>query len=311
MGFLFSKPKPSNPFKGSHECEICPRGEADLARNFIKCGKNPGHRNFIPVDQFTKDYLPERYRNPDMTKLVTSLAATTVLIKVNHTSSARPKSTPQFDDYPAHSGGQGLRLGSGRLCRVSKNTDRHKLCACERCELRPSRVWWKCEVITAAHVVFDASEATATKCVFGYDNKDSCTWCLEGFEIEEVDVDGDWCKLVHATCDQEKVQKLDDLWRNFRFRSVAVHERYKELDDVDKLVVIVSHPHGACKRVSVGQWKVKKVDGVGYTRYAYNTCTCPGSSGATVFRLGYGGLYSHTHSGSSGAQGNFSSRWMV
>ncbi|XP_059165677.1 uncharacterized protein LOC131948163 [Physella acuta] len=62
-------------------------------------------------------------------------------------------------------------------------------------------------------------------------------------------------------------------------------------------------------KVSVGQWTHRRErDGrySRYTRYWYTTCTCPGSSGAFVYRLGYDGLlYQHPHSGSN-SEGNYS-----
>ncbi|XP_059160869.1 uncharacterized protein LOC131944330 [Physella acuta] len=64
-------------------------------------------------------------------------------------------------------------------------------------------------------------------------------------------------------------------------------------------------------KVSVGQWtrKEERVDGHIWTRYWYTTSTCPGSSGAPIFMLGYcGRLYRHSHSASN-SEGNYSGEW--
>ncbi|CAG5120118.1 unnamed protein product [Candidula unifasciata] len=52
------------------------------------------------------------------------------------------------------------------------------------------------------------------------------------------------------------------------------------------LTVIVSHPHGCSKHVSIGYCISMDATGSGYTECQYTTPTCPGSSGAYVFVVG-------------------------
>ncbi|XP_059139777.1 uncharacterized protein LOC131927914 isoform X2 [Physella acuta] len=81
---------------GHHEAEICYGGEADLHKHYTDCKKNPGHVNFIPVNDFNLDHLPSQYRDVIMLELIKALSALTVLIKVKYTSLERPKSVPCF-----------------------------------------------------------------------------------------------------------------------------------------------------------------------------------------------------------------------
>lgn len=52
------------------------------------------------------------------------------------------------------------------------------------------------------------------------------------------------------------------------------------------LMFIISHPHGGYKRVSVGHWNDKFKVHYGDI-FTYTTSTCPGSTGASVYFLGY------------------------
>ncbi|XP_059162126.1 uncharacterized protein LOC131945136 [Physella acuta] len=165
---------------GHHECEICYGGEADLHKHYTSCKKNPGHVNFIPVNDFNLDHLPSLYRDVIMLEQIKALSALTVLIKVKYTSLARPKSVPCFSGrYPFYNtrGSDVLRTGTGRVSRVDRYTesDNKGTCPCGKCQHSdtPSKVWGEVWVRTATHVVFDDSEARQTKCVVGLDDNKS------------------------------------------------------------------------------------------------------------------------------------------
>ncbi|XP_059162441.1 uncharacterized protein LOC131945845 [Physella acuta] len=139
--------------QGNHECEIAYGGEADLHKHLIDCKKNPGHVNFIPVNDFNLDHLPSRYRDVIMLELIKALSALTVLIKVNYTSLERPESVPCFPgQYPFYNtrGSEVLRTGTGRVCGVVKYTesDNKGTCPCGKCQHSdtPSKVWGEISV---------------------------------------------------------------------------------------------------------------------------------------------------------------------
>ncbi|XP_059152045.1 uncharacterized protein LOC131938145 [Physella acuta] len=294
----------------NHEAEMCYGGEADLHKHVTGCKKNPGHKGFIPLKDFNASCLPSRYHGDDlMSETIKRLAALTVQVKTKFTSLERPEfyrgtqvPYPCYNDTGSHV----MRLGNGRVCDVDKYTesDRRGTCRCAKCQVSatPSKVWGEVYVLTARHVVFDDSEARQTRCVLGFDDNKSPGVSLDGWEVVggEADIGGDVCNLKYVTCDLELIDGLDKMWRRFADLCREVENKYRRFHDVDKLTVIVSHPHGCPKQVSVGLWTHNSKRNSWYTRYWYTTCTCPGSSGATVYRMGYDGLwYQHPHSGST------------
>ncbi|CAG5132250.1 unnamed protein product [Candidula unifasciata] len=64
----------------------------------------------------------------------------------------------------------------------------------------------------------------------------------------------------------------------------------------DELTVVVSHPHGCSKQISLGFCSYIDVMKDEWTRYTYTTATCPGSSGAPVVTISKNWSY-YVHSG--------------
>ncbi|XP_059148124.1 uncharacterized protein LOC131935637 isoform X1 [Physella acuta] len=302
---------------GNHEAEMCYGGEADLHKHVTGCKKNPGHKGFIPLKDFKSNCLPSRYHDDKIvSKTIKTLAALTVQVKTKFTSLERPEFYPGTQvPYPCYNdrGSHVMRLGTGRVWDVDKYTesDGDEICRCAKCHVSatPSKVWGEVRVLTATHVVFDDSEARQTRCVLGFDDNKSRVVSLDGWEVEGgTDIEGDVCELTYVTCDLNLIDELDKMCGCFYDLHEEVNDKYRRFDDVDNLTVIVSHPHGCPKQVSVGQWTRKREreeKPITYTRYWYTTCTCPGSSGATVFRLDYDRLLYTPHSGSN-SEGNYS-----
>ncbi|XP_059152029.1 uncharacterized protein LOC131938139 isoform X2 [Physella acuta] len=305
---------------GNIEAEMCYGGEADLHKHVTGCKKNPGHKDFIPLKDFNTNCLPSRYHDDDLvTETIKTLAALTVQVKTKFTSLERPEFYPGTQvPYPFYNdrGSLVMRLGTGRVYLVNKHTESGRTCRCAKCQVSatPSKVWRVINVLTATHVVFDDSEARQTRCVLGFDDNKSPGVSLDSWEMRGgAHIERDWCELSYVTCDIELVDELDKMCQRFGCLCIDVRDKYGRFDDVDKLTVIVSHPHGCPKQVSVGQWTHKHKRGekpLNYTRYWYTTCTCPGSSGATVYRPGCEGWWhNHPHSGSN-PEGNYSGEWL-
>ncbi|XP_059140850.1 uncharacterized protein LOC131928755 [Physella acuta] len=315
---------------GNHEAEMCYGGEADLHKHVSGCEKNPGHKGFIPLKDFNTNCLPSRYHDDELlSENIKALAALTVQVKTKFTSLKRPKfyrgtqvPYPCYNDRGSHV----MRLGTGRVWCVNKYTesDRRGTCRCAKCQVSatPSKVWGEIWVVTATHVVFDDSEARQTRCVLGFDDNKSPGVSLDGWCVMcSADIERDLCELSYVSCDLKLIDELDKMCQRFDDLRCEVRYKYWIFNDVDKLTVIVSHPHGCPKQVSVGQWTHKRErdddhadddnDGPTWTRYWYTTCTCPGSSGACVYRLGDNSLwYQHPHSGWD-SEGNYSGKWRV
>ncbi|XP_059172195.1 uncharacterized protein LOC131953155 [Physella acuta] len=307
---------------GNHEAEMCYGGEADLHKHVTGCKKNPGHKGFIPLKDFNRYCLPSRFHDDElMSETIKTLAALTVQVKTKFTSLRRPEFYPGTQvPYPCYNdrGCHVMRLGTGRVSNVRYFTDSDiwGTCGCAKCQVSatPSKVWGMVDVLTATHVVFDESESRQTRCVLGFDDNKSPGVSLDGWE-GGGGIENDRCEMFYVTCDLELVYKLFKMCRYLTGLCEEVWDKYGEFDNVDNSSFIVSHPHGCPKQVSVGQW-THSLERDEYdegfeayttnTRYWYTTCTCPGSSGAPVYMLGYDGWwYSYPHSGSN-SKGNYS-----
>uniref|UniRef100_A0A2C9KUS3 Uncharacterized protein n=1 Tax=Biomphalaria glabrata TaxID=6526 RepID=A0A2C9KUS3_BIOGL len=268
--------------KIDHETQESEGGEDDLHKYLVNCKKNPGHIQFIPVDTFTLQHLPEDHQDNDLFELIKATADLTVRVDVKMISS--PK----------------WRRGSGSVWFVNKfhdgaiqdgvhgHTDYTK-CWCRKCQdsNSPSKVWWEFSVYTATHVIFDVQENQTSLRLF-YDRDDSPVISVNDVRVVDKDINSDRCELKCVTCDRNIGNKLlkmcklyENIWKN-------VFTRYSASKSKHRINFIVSHPHGCSKQVSVGQCKDRLEEGDG-TRFTYTTCTCPGSSGAHVQCIGYDG----------------------
>ncbi|XP_059153045.1 uncharacterized protein LOC131938839, partial [Physella acuta] len=235
----------STYFTGTHEVQECleGQGEADLHTHLANCEKNPGHKNFVPVNQLSFEHFPSGYHDNDLYALTKALADLTVRIAVKLTSRDRPEFVPGTKDpYPCYNTRvqNSLRTGTGGVWGVTKYTEGmgdYRTCPCPECDHTdtPSKVWWEFGVVTARHVVFDESEARQSSYV---------------------------------------ADKLEKMMRRFKGLRDKVSEKYKSRRDVDKLAIIVSHPHGCSKQVSVGHWVDRQVVwDSDWARYTYTTST--------------------------------------
>ncbi|KAH9496588.1 hypothetical protein Btru_011074 [Bulinus truncatus] len=314
-------------FYGNQDIQVSEGGEADLQKNFLVCKKNPGHTKFIPVDKFTLNHLPEGHRDKDLYELIKATADLTVRVDVKMTSPHRPEFWLDTKvTYPFYNlrGKANLRTGSGMVCEVykfkdgyfdqheTKHDQNYTQCWCTKCKHSDtaSRVWWEFILKSAVHVVFDDIEASHMSLRLFYDSEESHEVYFNGVSIFEVDIEKDWCMLKGVTCDDHLGDKLNTHWKYFNDLIWKVLFKYQETRDVDKLNFIVSHPHGCCKKISFGHWVGKYQVTNNFNRFTYTTCTCPGSSGASVHCVGYGVGWrwssQHVHSGSLNSKLNYS-----
>ncbi|KAK0044127.1 hypothetical protein Bpfe_026461, partial [Biomphalaria pfeifferi] len=302
--------------------------EANL-QEYVVCSKNPRHKEFVPVDEFTMQDLPVSFRDDTIFRLVKLMFGFTVKIDVRMTSPLRPQywegSTSSYPFYDLRNRCN-VRMGSGSIRSLYKYTGGHNSegrrhwnmyasCACRKCieSDSPSATWWEIEVMTATHVVYDDTEAYHASCTMFYDGPGHAAVVLDTVVVDYANVETDKCWLRCVTCDrtlaatmEKMIQEFDQAWRSF-------HPNYQKSKYTDKLALTVSHPHGCTKQVSVGQWVDRiMLDGdENFSCYTYTTPTCPGTSGATVYVLGYHNgqryMYSdhHVHSGVSKSGFNY------
>ena len=293
--------------QGSHECEVLAPGSeaAESTRAWRHCLKNPGHEKFSPVSEFSLDHLPLRHRRESILTRIWAVSDTTARLRVSYTSRGRPDGYP-FCEYK---GSTLPHYGSGWVHDVYTGEG---TCPCVDCSLNssPCQEWYEIHVVTACHVVYDSDEALSTTVEFFYDDETSReegrVETLTGSKVGWRYEDDDYYMFTCATHNGELYTRLKNavrsrgfrveypwLWFNERKLSTAARE--------ENVVVVVSHPHGHPKRITVGEWS-RPWSGDGSAaeqRFQYTAASCPGSSGAPVFllKLTSGGLGLIPHSG--------------
>ncbi|RUS82711.1 hypothetical protein EGW08_009548 [Elysia chlorotica] len=282
-----------HPDGGQHECEILGSGpeSEESESNWKACEKNPGHEDFISAQDFIDNYMT-RVKTDKLRDRLKAMLDLTVRLRVNWTSPSRP------DGYIfSHARGRDkLRLGSGLIWGV-KDPVSNKPCLCSGCDGKTGIKSWKFKVRTARHVVYDTEEATKTKVDLFYDGY-SCKAgdrmvTLRGLEVVRSDPDMDCCYMLCVSHDEALAERI-------KSASCCLWDRLDEnpdlhASDLDFLLsggrgadhaLIVSHPHGQPKKISLGELR----DGEPH-HAEYNAATCPGSSGASVFRFVTGRVY--------------------
>lgn len=267
--------------------------ETELHSPNTVCTKNLGHENFIPLHKFGKENLPPGCRH--LESHVKALANITALVTVKQISKERPKTFPGTDTpYPC--------CHQVATCWVYKVIRREGRCQCEACQEsdEPKTNFAEIIIHTAAHVVFDNSEAKQTTCYLFFDKGSALVNCkgvvkLAGMSRVWSDVEKDTCKMVHVTHDSVVIDRVENIvleWESARKslecqrfidRSVPLGERLEADASHEIMAVTVSHPHGCSKHVTIGHCVSIEDKGSGQTVYKYTTATCRGSSGAYVF----------------------------
>ena len=252
--------------------------------------------------------MPRIYTNKQR-DILTAVVDLSVRLRVSWTSKRRPDSD-KFSDYR---GTDKTRCGTGFIYYVPDPVS-DKPCPsteCTECNGEKTRKYWRFMVRTAAHVVYNMEEAESTKVDLFYDD-DSCR--LDGtmatvtvLKVVEVAPDKDVCVMMCLTHDNtlgERIEAANSLWLD-RWNEPLDLSALDVLvppscDGGRDLILIVSHPHGQPKKITVGRVR----DGE-YTLIEYNTATCRGSSGAPVLRFvkdpngwRYGLLFTPVHGGS-------------
>ncbi|KAH9509693.1 hypothetical protein Btru_044262 [Bulinus truncatus] len=197
-------------------------------------------------------------------------------------------------------------IGLGKNCQIPIHYQIQETCPCGKCRKsnNPSRTWCEVSILTATHLVLDTSDARAVTCRLFVDDQDSEVVTLDGLQMEQTDVNRDDCTLVCVTCDSGIYERLSSHLRELHALCKDMLKTYPSSD----LTIIVSHPHGCPKQISLGhRTKRHWITNKPYARYPfhkfiycthdYTTATCPGSSGALVYVMGSNELHTHVHSG--------------
>ena len=255
---------------GHHECEILGTGPeaAESETGWKECEKNPGHEEFISAKDFKENYLPRVHTDKHRDRLRTMIDLA-VRLRIHRTSPGRPDE----DDFHDCRGSDRVRLGTGFISLVFDPVS-NEPCPCVSCKGEITRKFWRFRVRTAAHVVYNTEEAKQTKVDLFHDD-DSCKLdgrmlSVTGLEVEWYNRDSDVCYIMCVAHDEALGERIKSAWSCWRDEPL-------DLSGLDLLpfyetlccpALIVSHPHGQPKKITVG---VKRR---GASFVGYNTATC-------------------------------------
>ena len=237
----------------------------------------------MSVQDFKDKYLP-RVRTDEQRDELRAIIDRTVRLRVYWTSPDRSDDDELLDLR----GTKIPRMGTGFIYRVYKPVS-DKPCPCDKCNGEITRKFWRFRVRTAAHVVYNAEEVKSTRVDLFYDDDicklDGRMVTVTGLEVVEINHDADLCHMECVTHDEALAERIESL-------RTSLHSEFREpldlgLPSLDFLppcdggrspALIVSHPHGQPKKITLGQWRDEE-----FPLVEYNAATCPGSSGAPVF----------------------------
>ncbi|GFO12915.1 hypothetical protein PoB_003942000 [Plakobranchus ocellatus] len=291
--------------QGYHECDVCAEGY-EGSKAWGGCKKHPDHSDFTPASQFHPGLLPPPYNSdPDVIELVRQQIELTVRLRVRHTSQMRPDGYcfSNFRGRNVTHTGSGIVFSA--LYKFPRDPEDNKApdpCPCQDCDdaVLPDRrklEWWKIEVRTVKHVVFDTEEAKTTTADLYLDlpGQMGSKHQLHGLLAPSSHYDGDITRMIMATHDEAVGQSLSSACKHFDLLSAKLLMKHRDPARFPLYTVICSHPHGCSKQITVGQRIERmvvneKVEGAQpneeWTEYVYTTPTCQGSSGAPVVLLG-------------------------
>ena len=244
------------------------------------CTKNRHHKTFIPASKFGLEDLlskvPHQENEVPKQETINCIKAysnLTVRLRVNHTSQERPNGYP-FSDRASDS----TRYGSGWVEAVS-------LIVHHRYEIR---------VRTSRLLVYNEAEATQTIVDFFYDDEETqakgrmktvsgSDHTVDGRRYQWINGDSDDCFFICITQDIDLIRQLKQALETLNYQ--RMENQVIAQDPRQDLVVVISHPHGRAKYITLGSTTGREYSNIkshGHTYFEYTTDTCPGSTGAPV-----------------------------
>ena len=245
------------------------------------CTKNPGHEDFYSTQSFEENCMTG-VQNANRRDRLRAVIGLTVRLRIYWTSPRRQ------DDDPMSSfrGTRIHRMGTG-FVHVSLPVSEEP-CPCVECNKEITRKVWRFYIRTAHSFVYNTEEARSTKVDLFYDD-DSCRLdgrmtSVTGLNVAAIYPDRDICDMMCVTHDEDLGERIKSAWTCW---SNELDEQ-QDLSGINLLtaydggrdpVLIVSHPHGGPKKITLGEGR-----DVESHRVEYNAATCQGCSGAPVFR---------------------------
>ena len=233
---------------------------------------------------------------------------------------AGPRETNIEDPQtPGELPNQTIVTGEHQVSKQSLECEESDLDTTEEPSERPC---WLILVETALHVVYDTKEARSTVVDVFHDTNTSSprSQTLYGFRVVNRYDEEDKCIFECATHNEELVRKLSEseqkrhrinrslgrpIWTQSNRSPAGTSESFGDSDTNStstdqqmtslspqeyRMAIIIGHPHGRSKTISVGQWthrvKHSETKTSVLTHYLYDAPTCKGNSGGAVMTFG-------------------------
>ncbi|KAH9499566.1 hypothetical protein Btru_074149 [Bulinus truncatus] len=240
----------------------------------IFCEKFDKHGEYIPVNEFSLHHLPAEIRHKTVYIWLRSVAPLVVKLQKNGNA-------------------------TGRICWLAADENLSKTCEDVHCHYRRllgrrHNVYGGLGVITNKHVIKSDNDAAVTRVEFFY-NDDSLPPLISelGCSLKLSDPKFDYSVFscyVHERSLIDAMRVLDSK-RDYSWLQIPQVFRTR----LKKYAIIVSHPHGKAKKISIGHVRESEVKGKGHMENIsanlllkiYNTCEKQGNIGLKRFEAYY------------------------
>ncbi|CAL1543902.1 unnamed protein product [Lymnaea stagnalis] len=221
-----------------------------------KCPKNGynDHADFIAVKEFSIKNLPAEIRLACVADYILAESKTTVRVLVKWTS----KNRPDQDSCARFRGTRNTRTASGKYVLDNPHDIQTKDCPIPLChrkrDLGPNHKIYEgdLKIFTNKHVLYDEDELNRTVVDFFYDSHDRKGVAREyATKLFYTKPSSDKTFLKVTIHDADLLQKLEQIDTNkcqcFQKLPPSVLRR------MSAFAIVISHPHGLPKKVSIGR----------------------------------------------------------
>ncbi|KAK0046741.1 hypothetical protein Bpfe_023765 [Biomphalaria pfeifferi] len=238
--------------------------------NNIRCIKDHGschEQAFVSISDFSTSTIAKFCEERKLLELVEAIIKLTVRITVKHASLERSEIT-SIQCYKYND-----KYGSGTVLELSES---------------------QVHVLTAKHVVSNSEGSKNTECWLYFDGNSCKKIIIKGLSESDSNISKDWCDFT-CEIDEKEIEKLHQSLREYE---QGLENLNRNKMKRHKKCIIVSHPHGCYKYVSMGSCELDKH---GYL--TYKAPTCSGSSGGYIIPIGCRTEGVFIHSGSREVEG--------
>ncbi|KAK0046748.1 hypothetical protein Bpfe_023772 [Biomphalaria pfeifferi] len=244
--------------------------------NNKKCKKDHGschEQAFVSISDFSTSTIAKFCEERKLLELVEAIIKLTVRITVKHASLERREIISKSNQCYKYNDIRIPIYGSGTVLELSES---------------------QVHVLTAKHVVFNSEESKNTECWLYFDGNSCKEIIIKGLSESDSNKKKDWCDFT-CKIDEKEIEKLQQSLREYE---QGLENLNRNKMKRHKKCIIVSHPHGCYKYVSMGSCELDKH---GYL--TYEAPTCRGSSGGYIIPIGCRTEGVFIHSGSREVEG--------